>query len=561
VTTARGDRGRAAGRTTNPEDRLFREHPCARHAVATLLQILPVLTAMLAVLALGSVIAPRLRVPQPVLLALCGIGLVYVPGLKQRELDPDLILVLFLPPLLYADTFATSWVDFRRWIRPILMLAVGLVAATILAVGLTAHAFLPDLPWAVCFVLGAIVSPTDTVAVSAVIERLRIPRRATAILGGESLVNDATGLVGVQIGVAVVLSGAFEAREVLGQFAWTAGGGVAIGLAVGVLFAWLNRIVRETQALFAISLIAPYLAFGIAHALGSSGVLAVVVAGFVVAWRIHVVPAQARIELYTTWGLLVSVLNGLCFVFIGLETPRLIRATPLGLRNDLVLAGLAVSATVVLVRFVWMFPGAYVPPWFSPRLRAREGGYPSWTGVVLAAWCGIRGVISLAAALSLPAVLPDGRAFPGHDAVLACTLCVILVTLFLQATTIHPLIHWLGLREEEDGDRELHAARRALLRASIARLDAFCKDISCPVAVHRWRELLVDELAEFDEEDAEARALAKSRLAVSHDVRAAVTDAQAAELLGMRDRGVINDRTYLQLQLQLDREGSGRVAG
>ena len=136
-----------------------------------------------------------------------------------------------------------------------------------------------------------------------------------------------------------------------------------------------------------------------------------------------------------------------------------------------------------------------------------------------------------------------------------------LVTLFVQATTIHPLIRWLGIREEEDGDREVHAARRALLRASIARLDAFCKDISCPVAVHRWRELLSDELAEFDEEDAEARALAKSRLAVSHEVRAAVTDAQAAELLGMRDRGVINDRTYLQLQLHLDREGSGLVAG
>lgn len=288
-------------------------------------EVLPVLVALLAALALSAWAARRARLPQPVLLALLGLGLALAPGVPRTPLDPDLILVLFLPPILYADAFDTSWVDFRRWLRPILMLAVGLVGFTILVVGVVTHALLPELPWAACFLLGAIVSPTDTVAVVAVIETLRVPRRVTAILGGESLVNDATGLVGVQLAVAVILSGAFEAGEVAWRFAWVGGGGVALGLALGAGFAWLNGVVRTTRNLFVLSLLSPYAAYWLAQVLGCSGVLAVVVAGFVVAWRVHVVPPAARVDLYATWDLLVWMLNGLCFVFIGLEAPHLVR--------------------------------------------------------------------------------------------------------------------------------------------------------------------------------------------------------------------------------------------
>jgi CPA1 family monovalent cation:H+ antiporter len=523
-------------------------------------QILPVLVALLAALALSSPIARRLRVPQPVVLALLGLGLASVPGLPRAPLDPDLILVVFLPPILYADAFHTSWVDFQRWLRPIVMLAVGLVAATIATVGLVAHAALPELPLAVCFLLGAIVSPTDTVAVQSVIEKLRVPRRMTAILGGESLVNDATGLVGVQLAVAVVLSGAFEAGAVAGRFAWVAGGGVAIGLVVGAAFSALNRVVRDTPVLFALSLLSPYLAFLVAHRLNCSGVLAVVAAGFLVSWRIHVVPSAARLDLYATWDLVVWLLNGLCFVFIGLEAPHLVRETDVGAGRSLLVAGFAISAAAIVTRIAWVWPSAYLPLWLSPRLRRREGGYPPWRGVVLVSWCGVRGAISLAAALAIPATLPDGSPFPGRAAVLACTLCVILATLAVQGLTLGPLVRALGVRGDDDTEAEVRAARESLLEAGIRRLDAFCSETSCPLSVHHWRSLMTDEIATLRDEDAERRQAAHARLSVSQDVRAAVADEQARELLRLRDQGRINDHTYLALQLDLDRErGAGRA--
>jgi len=512
---------------------------------------------LLAALAISAPIARRIGASEPIVLALVGLVLAFIPGLPRRPLDPDLILVVLLPPILYADAFKTSWVDFQRWLRPILMLSIGLVAVTIFVVGVVAHTLLPHLPWAVCFVLGAIVSPTDTVAVQSVIEKLRIPRRATAILGGESLVNDATGLVGVQLGVAIVLSGAFETSEVVARFALVAVGGVVVGIAVGFAFAWLNRVVRDSATLFVLSLLSPYLAYWIAGALGTSGVLAVVVAGFIVAWRIHVVPPAARVDLFTIWKLLTWTLNGLCFVFIGLEAPRLVSELSVGANTHLLWAGLGLAATVILLRIVWIFPAAYLPLYLSPRLRRREGGYPSIQTVILSSWCGVRGVISLAAALALPTVLADGSPFPGRQELLACALCIILVTLFMQGLTLGPLVRLLGIRGDEDGDAESRAAREALLEAGIRRLDAFCSETSCPISVHHWRNFMSDELVTLRDEDKEQRDQARTRLAVSREVRRAVAEEQARELLGLRDSGRINDATYLGLQLDLDREQRG----
>jgi len=514
---------------------------------------LPLLIALLSALAFASLLAPRLRVPQPVLLALVGGALAFVPGVPRAPLDPALILAYFLPPLLYADAFHTSWADFRRWLRPIVMLAVGLVAFTILTVGLTAKWFLPQLPWAACFLLGAIVSPTDTVAVQAVLERLRVPRRLTAILGGESLVNDATGLVGVQLCLAVLINGVFDAGEVAIDFVEVAGGGAVVGLAVGAVFAMANRIVRERTVLLVLSLLAPYLAMQVATALGFSGVLAVVVAGFVVAWRVHSVPPDARVELYTTWDMLVFVLNGLCFLFVGLETPHLLREMRVHESEHLVRTGLVVSLVVILTRVAWMYPAAYLPLFLSPRLRAHEGGYPSVRGVTLASWCGVRGAVSLAAALALPTTL-DGAPFDGRDEIVACTLVVILVTLLLQGSTLSTLVRLFGLREDEDTVVERRAAREAILEAGIARLDAFCSETSCPLAVHHFREHMADELASLRALDDEQRASARTRLAVSVEVHREVARAQAAALLGLRDRGAINDQTYLALQLELDKQ-------
>jgi CPA1 family monovalent cation:H+ antiporter len=520
--------------------------------------VLPVLVVLLAALVLSAWVARRVHLPQPVLLSLLGLGFALVPGAPQMRLDPDLILVVFLPPILYADACDTSWVDFRRWLRPILMLAVGLVGFTILGVGLVTHALLPELPWAACFLLGAIVSPTDTVAVLAVVQTLRVPRRLTAILGGESLVNDATGLVGVQLAVAVILSGAFEAGEVAWRFAWVAGGGVGIGLALGAGFALLNRIVRTTRNLFVLSLLAPYAAYLAATGCGCSGVLAVVVAGFLVAWRIHVVPPAARVDLYATWSLVVWMLNGLCFVFIGIEAPHLVGEAA-GAGGRLLVAGLAVGATAILCRILWIFPAAYLPLLFLPRTRAREGGYPPVRNVAVASWCGVRGVVSLAAALSVPTLLPDGRPFPGREELLAATLCVILLTLLVQGLTLGPLVRRLGIRGDDDTEAEVRAAREAVLEAGIRRLDELSSETRCPPSVDHWRNLLADELDSLRDEDAERRELARMRMAVSLEVRRAVAERQSSELLRLRDAGRINDRTYHALQFELDRGNPTRL--
>jgi len=522
-------------------------------------EYLPLLLVLLTALAVVHLISTRVSTPAPILLAIGGAAIALIPGLPHLRLDPDLILVLFLPPLLYADAFNTSWIDFRRWLRPIVMLAVGLVAVTTFAVGVVTHALLPQIPWPVCFILGAIVSPTDTVAAQAVIERLRIPRRITAILGGESLVNDATGLVGVQVGVAVALSGAFVAGDVAFDFLRVAGGGVAVGAAGGLAFALVNRVVREPRVLFVISLISPYLAYVAAHTLGTSGVLAVVIAGFVVAWRIHQVPAAARVELYSIWGVLVFVLEGLCFVIIGLETPYLLSESGSSQGNILV-AGLWISATVIVSRILWCIPNSYVPLFLFPGLRRREGGYPPFRSVLLVSWCGVRGVVSLAAALALPHTLEDGSPFPGRQEVITCTLIVILVTLIAQGLTLQPLIRLLGLRSDDDSASELCSARQRVLEAGIARLDAYCSETSCPISVHHWRTLMADELVTLRDEDDETRLQAESRMAVSREVRREVQRAQENALLALRDTGRINDRSYMKLQLELDRasgDGSG----
>jgi len=516
---------------------------------------LPLLLVLLSVLAAVHLISTRVTTPAPILLAIAGAAIALIPGLPHLRLDPDIILVLFLPPLLYADAFNTSWIDFRRWLRPIMALAVGLVALTTFTVGVVTHYLLPQVPWPVCFILGAIVSPTDTVAVQAVIEKLRIPRRVTAILGGESLVNDATGLVGVQVGVAVALSGTFAASHVALEFLRVAGGGVVVGALTGLAFALVNRFVRAPRVLFVFSLLSPYLAYVVAHTLDTSGVLAVVVAGFVVAWRIHQVPSAARVELYSTWGMLVFVLEGLCFVIIGLETPYLLAESGSSQGNILV-AGLWISATVIVSRILWCLPNSYVPLYLFPRTREREGGYPPFRGVLLVSWCGVRGVVSLAAALALPRVLADGTPFPGRQEVITCTLIVILVTLIAQGLTLQPLIRLLGLRNDEDTASEVCVARQRVLEAGIARLDEYCSETSCPISVHHWRTLMSDELVTLRDEDEETATQARSRMAVSREVRREVFHAQETALLGLRDAGTINDKSYMQLQLELDRSSS-----
>jgi CPA1 family monovalent cation:H+ antiporter len=385
-----------------------------------------------------------------------------------------------------------------------------------------------------------------------VLAQLRMPRRLTAILGGESLVNDATGLVGVQLGIAVLMTGAFEAGEITRRFALVSGGGIAVGLVVGVLFSALNRRVRSTSALFVLSLVSPYLAALVALRLEASGVLAVVVAGFFVSWRIHHIDARSRAPLYEVWDQLVFLLNGFSFLFIGLEAPALLGTGELDGGRALT-GALVISLVVILTRFVWMFPGAYLPLALSPRLREREGGYPPLRGVLLGAWCGVRGIVSLAAALALPETVAGGALFPRRDLCMFITLVVVLVTLVAQGLTLPLLAKRLGLRADPQTEAEVRAARETILKAGIARLDEFCSEVSCPISVHHLRTSMQDELASLRERDEAERLRARRRLDVSRDVRSAIYEAQSQALLALRDAQRVNDLVHAELQLELDR--------
>jgi CPA1 family monovalent cation:H+ antiporter len=515
-------------------------------------EALPTLILVLGVVSAMAFAAQRVAVPAPVLLALAGMAWSLIPSLPAPRLSPELVLSVFLPPLLYADAWEASWLDFRRWLRPILQLAIGLVAFTIAIVGWVAHATLPGLPLAACFLLGAIVSPTDTVAVQSVLERLRIPRRATAILGGESLVNDATALLGAGLAIVVVTTGVFEPGAIALSFARIAGLGVAIGVAVGFVAAAVNRYVRGTQVLFALSLFSPYAAYFLAEHAGASGILAVVIAGFVASWRLHYIAPESRVELYASWDQISFLLNGVMFLYVGLETPPRL-AEAIERSPGIGAIALGISCVVILARLAFMFPAAYGPLWLSERLRRREGGYPDVRAVLLGSWCGARGAVSLAAALSIPVVLRDGTPFPGREEIIACTLVVILVTLIGQGTTLLPLVRRLGLSDADPTDADVRRAREAMLAAGIQRLDAFCSQQSCPIAVYRLREAMTDELASLQSEDAAERMRALERMAVDSEVRREVYRAQTDALLALRDREIVNDRVHQDLQLELDR--------
>ncbi|HET9887843.1 MAG TPA: Na+/H+ antiporter [bacterium] len=525
------------------------------------MELRPSLSLALSIVGLMSFVGQRAAVPAPVLLAASGVLWSMIPSIPSLEIAPAVILSIFLPPLLYADAWDASWIDFRRWLRPILQLAIGLVAFTILIVGIVAHAAMPNLPWAACFLLGAIVSPTDTVAVHAVLERLRVPRRVTAVLGGESLVNDATGLLGVSLATVVVMTGAFEAGRIGLRFAQIAGYGILIGAAVGFAAARLNSVVRGTNILFAFSLVAPYAAYFFAEHAGASGVLAVVIAGFVASWRLHVIAPESRVELYSSWDQLTFVLNALMFLYVGLETPhRLTQAfDAMGTHaagGTLIGIALLISVAVIVSRIVWIFPGAYIPLALMPKVREREGGYPRPRAVALATWCGVRGAVSLAAALSIPKLLPNGDPFPGRAEIIACTLVVILVTLIGQGITLLPLVRMLGLSDADPTEVEVRRAREAMLSAGIARLDAFCTEESCPIAVYRLRDVMADQLSSLEAEDSLARAEALQRLAVTGHVRRAIYEAQSKSLLALRERGAVNDKVHQELQLELDRSST-----
>lgn len=416
-----------------------------------------------------ELLARRLRLPPAAALILGGMALALSPGQHDLQLDPDLTLVLFLPPLLMASAYFTVWRDFRANLRIILQLAVGAVAFTTLVVGVVAHWAMPTLPWAACFALGAIVSPPDAVAAKAVLQRVSLPPRMTVLLEGESLVNDASGLVLFRLAVAASLTGAFSIGGAALSFAVLSAG----GLAAGVLFGWaasrLVALLPDVHLSVIGSLLAAWASYIGADAIGVSGVLSTVACGLVLGWRQHdTLSAVARTHARAVWRVVVFVLESLIFIMIGLSLRGVLERLSSWDSIRVVLPAIAaVVAAVVLARFAWIFPATYVPRLLSASLRRRDPIPPVAVPLIMS-WAGMRGVVSLAAALSLPASMP------GRDFILVTTFVVILVTVLGQGATLAPLILALRLGRftlAASKTTPLDEARAQVARAQLAAVE------------------------------------------------------------------------------------------
>jgi CPA1 family monovalent cation:H+ antiporter len=422
---------------------------------------------LLVLMAVLVIVAQKSAIPYPVLLVLGGLSLSFVPILPVIRLDPNLVLFFFLPPLLYPAALFTSWRDFRRNLRSILFLSIGLVLMTTTVVAWVAHTFVPGLPWAAAFALGAIVSPPDAVAAEATLKRLRIPSRIQTVLGGESLVNDATALVAYQFAVVAMVTGSFSLGEASLRFVFVSLGGVALGLLVGLIMRWVQGRLDDPPVQTTISLLTPFTAYLLAERLEVSGVLAVVAAGMYLGWHSTALSARTRLQALAFWEMVAFFLNGFIFIMIGLQMPDILQKLNHEPLSRLTTYGLLISATVILVRIFWVFPATYLPRWLSPKMRARDA-IPPWQHSVLIAWTGMRGVVSLAAAFALPIVLANRQPFPGRSYILFLTFCVILATLVFQGLTLPILIRKLGVKDDGLIDNE---EREARLKANEAAVD------------------------------------------------------------------------------------------
>src|SRR6266704_2204656 len=428
-----------------------------------------IFVGLLLAVAVLALVARKLTIPYPILFVIGGLLLGLIPKLPKVRLDPNLVFLFFLPPLLFPAALFTSWRDFRANLRPISLLAVGLVLFTTVAVAWLAHYFM-DLPLAAGFVLGAIISPPDAIAATAIADRLKIPSRIVTILEGESLVNDATALVAYRFAVVAVVSGSFSLAHASGQFFIVGIGGILIGLAVGCLAEQFHKRVDDAPIEITVSLLTPFVAYLAAERLGVSGVLAVVTAGLYLGWRLpEILSFTTRLRGGPVWEMVEFLLNGFVFILIGLQLPDVLRAlsgNSISIQR-LFWDALLISLAVVLIRILWVFPATYLPRLIFKKL-CKHDPYPKWQHVTIVAWTGMRGVVSLAAALALPDTKQGGSPFPGRDLILFLTFVVILATLVVQGLSLPPLIRWLGIKDDGSMEKEEREARLEANQAALA---------------------------------------------------------------------------------------------
>ena len=510
---------------------------------------------MLAVLAAVAVVAKRLNIAPSILLVVAGIAMALIPGLPQVRLAPEVVLLVLLPPLVYSAGFAMSWREFRFNLRPIGLLAFGCVLFTTGAVAAGAH-YLLNFDWAVGFLLGAIVSPTDVVAPLAIVRPLGIPRRLMLVLEGEGLANDATALVLYRFAVLAVVTGTFSLPVAAGEFVLIVVGELFYGLAVGWLSLRLRQWARDPRVEITLSLMTPYLAFWVPAHLGGSGVLATVACGLYVSWNGPLlIPYATRLQGIFFWDLLVYLIEGLIFLVTGLQARTLIDNGHAFSFSELLTATAWTTLIAVVARFVWVFPATYLPRWMSASLARRDPS-PLWQSVFFLAFTAVRGVDSLAVALAIPYAVMNGAPFPHRDLILFVTYGVIVVTLIGQGALLPMVVRWLGLtrlsKEEREGELMAELAARAKALDEVEkRLDKFIAERELPDAVAellRTRNLSRNQILPTNLQDG----LETMRLSAS--LKKELIDAEREFIFQLLRDGEITDEARRRIEYELDLE-------
>jgi monovalent cation/hydrogen antiporter len=500
---------------------------------------------LIAIVIVITAVSRGLGASTPIAMVLGGLALSFVPGVPAVALPPDLVFFGFLPPLLFAGGYFTSARDFKANLRPIILLAFGLVLFTAALVAVVAHSLIPSIGWAAAFALGGIVAPPDAVAATAIFQRLGVPRRIVTILEGESLVNDATALVIYRFAVAAVAVGAFSLLDASTAFVVVLGGGIAVGMLVGYSLDRLADRVSDTPTAVAVTLVAPYACYLPAEAIGVSGVLAAVVGGL---WARHAMrhaSSDTRVVGASVWQIWLFLLNGLVFFLLGLQLPTVVRNVDL---NPITIgAAAAVVGAVTFGRFLWVYPATYVPR-LIPKVRAKDPN-PPWQAVAVVSWSGLRGVVSLAAALALPQFFPD------RDLIIFFTFVVILATLVGQGLTLPVLIRALGLAPEQDVEHAEAHARALTAEAALRRVD----DLASEYPDHKE---LVDALrTQYQQRSTHAEqhhgdepGVAEQERLDHTQIRRELIEAERRAAFELHERGVIGDEILRRIERDLDLE-------
>ena len=503
-----------------------------------------------------AVVAKRFDFPYPIALLLGGIGVASIPGLPVFRLDPQVVFFLLLPPILGEAAYFTSWRDFWRWRRAIFLLAFGLVTATSAVVAAICVYMIPGMTWSVGFLLGAIVSPPDAAAATAVMRHLPLPRRIVQILEGESLVNDAAALTVYRFATLAVVTGTFSLQSAALTFLWISLGGVAIGILIGLGIVKIFRHFQDAQVEILSTFLVSYCSYVLAETVHASGVLAVVAAGLILGWNSpRMFTATMRIRGTAVWETAIFLVNATVFLAIGLQLPEVVQALQHYGYGELALWGGTLAAAVILTRIIWVFPTTYLPRILFRSIREREP-HPSWRAVSVVAWTGLRGVVSLAAAQAVPVMAGDGP-FPHRDLLLFLTVVVILSTLVFQGLTLRPLIRILRLPPDQSAEHEhlmarLHATERAMQRLA----DIAAGAATSPAALARVHGYYEDRLAalraEADGTTGGASSAEHQPSLTEHGIWLELAAAEREALMQLRRDRHIGDEAMRRIEREID---------